>query len=73
VKMETQTKIKNKIKRNKFYLGNIVYLITDKEQLPRMITALILRSTGYSYELGCGATSSWNTEIEISSEKTIQL
>ena len=33
----------------KFDIGSIVYLITDKEQLPRMVTGIVIKETA---ELG---------------------
>ena len=57
--------------KNKYNIGDIVYLITDPDQYPRIIIAVLQRSNGYSYELGFGSSSSWNSEIEIASDKDI--
>lgn len=55
---------------NKFKIGDIVYVITDIEQETRMITAIILRTSGYiEYELSLSSTASIFNEIEISKNK----
>ena len=33
----------------KFDIGSIVYLITDKEQLPRMVTGIVIKASGIKY------------------------
>lgn len=52
----------------KLQLGQIVYLITDTEQLDRMVTAICERDNGVQYELSCGSHISWHYRIEISTE-----
>ena len=55
-----------------FNFGQIVYLKTDKEQLPRMITKIQFMRSGSSLsELSCGATSSWHYDYEIDVEKKV--
>jgi hypothetical protein len=49
-----------------YTFGQIVYLKTDPEQLPRMVISIRLLVTGNMYELGQGPTSSDHYEIEIS-------
>jgi len=50
----------------KFDIGSIVYLITDKEQLPRMVTGIVIKASGIIYELDQGTTSTRHYEIEMS-------
>jgi len=58
------------IVRNKFELTNIVYLITDSQQLKRIVTGIIIRANDViMYELSCGTDSSWHHEFELSAEK----
>ena len=49
-----------------YSFGQIVYLKTDPEQMPRMVVSIWLRPSGNMYELGQGAGSSDHYEIEIS-------
>jgi hypothetical protein len=52
--------------------GETVYLITDPEQLPRMITAVCERDgKQVSYELACGVDISWHYEFEITRDKQL--
>ena len=50
-------------------IGDIVYLRTDKEQLPRLVTRLNVSDTDVRYELAQGLTSTWHFAIEISTER----
>lgn len=57
---------------NKYNIGAVVYLITDDEQLKRVITAIQVRSGGYvSYELSCGTETSYHVETEMSKNKVL--
>lgn len=57
---------------NKYSIGEVVYLLTDDEQLMRVVTAISIRSGGYmAYELTQGTRESWHTEIEITKQKTL--
>lgn len=58
-----------KIVNPKFSIGQIVYLITDGNQLDRMVVQITISSDGISYNLACGSESSWHYEIEISIDK----
>jgi hypothetical protein len=52
-----------------FELGEIVYLITDPEQMPRMVTGYYI-NPGISYELRCSDDeASIHTLKEISKEQ----
>jgi hypothetical protein len=55
---------------NKFERGEKVYLVTDREQMVRLVTAIkICADDGILYELMCGTQVSWHYDIEISIEK----
>lgn len=54
--------------QNKYDFGQMVYLITDKDQLPRMITGLLIKPTHIMYEISQGTQSCWAAAIELSSE-----
>lgn len=54
-----------------FYIGQSVYLTTDREQSERIVTAVIFRQYGECYELACGSASSWHYPFEISEERDI--
>lgn len=57
----------------KFELGQVVYLVTDKEQEKRIVTAIVERQSGYLYELSCGLDVTSHYDFEISSdEDTLQ-
>lgn len=53
---------------SKYEIGEIVYLVTDKFQQERMVTAICFRGNGVSLELACGANASWHYEFEITKE-----
>lgn len=50
----------------KYNFGDVLYLVTDKDQHERLVTGILLRPSGIQYELSCGACSSWCWEFEIS-------
>ena len=53
-----------------YKIGDLVYLVTDVEQYPRMITGIGLRANNnVTYCLALGAIESWHYPIEISAEK----
>ena len=55
---------------NKHSIGSVVYLLTDEDQLMRVVTAITVRSGGFiTYELSCGAFTSWHVEVEITKTK----
>ena len=57
-----------------FDFGQIVYLKTDTEQLPRIVTAIQYGAdAGLLYRLSQGDDATWCYEVEISSEKDILL
>lgn len=57
---------------NKFDIGQIVYLRTDEDQMPRIITEISIRHDNFLvYQLSCGTVNSFHYEMEISEEKNI--
>lgn len=54
---------------NKFELEQCVFLITDTEQLTRIITGIQISNNGLIYRLACGANDSWHFECEMVKEK----
>jgi len=55
-----------------YSIGDIVYLKTDTDQDPRMITSVqILADNFCQYRLSLGSNVSWHTSIEISKEKSV--
>jgi len=58
-----------------FDIGDIVFLKTDSEQLPRVITGILMRPNGFLYYLSNSTNETSHYEIEISKEvnETIKL
>ena len=56
---------------NKFDIGQIVYLKTDPEQLPRMCTGIKIGRDSILYQLCCGVLDSMHYDIEITLEADI--
>lgn len=55
---------------NKFAFGQIVYLKTDKEQHPRIVTRIqIYSNLNIYYALSCGTAETWHFDIEITEER----
>ena len=54
---------------NKFELKQTVYLKTDTEQSPRIVTAMTIRDTSIIYELSCGTVTTWHIAYEISEDR----
>lgn len=54
---------------SEFNLNQTVYLKTDEDQSPRLITGITLRQFGIVYELSCGVMSTWHYPFEISEDK----
>jgi len=58
---------------NKFELGQKVYLVTDKEQLTRIVNGIQVCSAGsIIYRVACGTVEFWASDYEISTEKNIE-
>jgi len=58
---------------NKFDFGQIVYLKTDKEQLPRMVTRFSISQTAILYVLAQGTIETTHYDVEISEEVNVIL
>jgi hypothetical protein len=57
---------------NNFNIGDIVFLKTDKDQSPRIVTAIILyEGSRVNYRINSGTTETWHTECEITLEKDV--
>jgi len=54
-----------------FNLGDIVYLITDTEQLPRMVTGILFTADHIEYYLTSGTDETKHLAIEINSDRDI--
>ena len=54
---------------SEYSFGEVVYLTTDKDQLPRIVTSIQFTKGSTLYQLSCGASSSWHYGIEISKTK----
>jgi hypothetical protein len=53
---------------NKFEIGQIVYLKTDKDQYQRIVISILISARGLMYDLCAGETLSTHHEFEIQSE-----
>lgn len=56
---------------NKYEIGQIVYLKTDREQYPRIVTAIAQRQGTVLYELSYGTSDAWHYDFEISVDKDV--
>lgn len=56
---------------NKYNIGDVVYLITDRECSPRMIFAIIVYKYELTYKLCCGTLNSDRYDFELTSEKPV--
>jgi hypothetical protein len=57
---------------NKFNIGDIVYLKTDKDQDERIVCAITVYKNGdLVYKLSCGIDDSSHYEFEMTKEKNI--
>jgi len=57
---------------NKYELGQLVFLLTDNEQLARIVTCIQINGNNQlSYQLSCGVVASWHYDYEIVSNKDL--
>jgi len=57
---------------NAFAISQVVYLLTDEEQLKRIVTCVMVHSGNYiTYALTQGTFISYHNESEITTEKTL--
>lgn len=60
--------------KNKYNLGQFVFLVTDEDQKQRIVTMLkIYPEGGIMYQLSVGKDFSDHYEIEISEEENIEI
>ena len=52
----------------RYNIGNIVFLKTDNEQVPRMITGILIRPYGNIFYLSKSDTETTHFEIEFTSD-----
>lgn len=57
----------------KYQLGDHVFLKTDREQLPRIVTGICYRTNGVSYNLATGTSDTWHYDVEITENENILL
>ena len=55
----------------KFDIGQTVYLITDKEQLERIVTGIYIRHGSHLYDVSNSVNMSAHYDYEMSDEKDI--
>ena len=58
-------------KKIKFFIGHSVYLITDTEQLERLVTGINIRPDSISYDLSQGINYSTHFDFEISEDRDL--
>ena len=58
---------------NKFEIGDILYLRTDPNQLPRMVVAFSVDHRDTMYEVACGVENSKHYSFELSVEKNAEV
>jgi hypothetical protein len=56
---------------NKYHLGQKVFLVTDSDQLERMVTVIGVRPQQLTYTLACGSESTEHFEEEIADERRV--
>lgn len=56
---------------NHYNYGQIVYLCTDTEQRPFIITAIQIRDQNISYECTSGTISVWCQPIELTEDRQL--
>jgi hypothetical protein len=57
--------------QNLFNVKDKVYLVHDIEQLPRLVTKIIIDDLGIMYELACATEISVHYNFELSKDKTV--
>ena len=58
---------------NGYEIGQTVYLITDVDQRPRLITAIVVNKYDMFYEVTSGTEVSRHYDFEISQKKQLQI
>ncbi len=55
----------------KYKIGEIVYLITDKDQDERLVTGITVRPRELLYQVSCGTSETECYDFELSKEKKL--
>lgn len=58
---------------HRFGIGDIVYLVTDNDQLPRIVYSVKLIKDSILYEIACGTTVSTHYDFEMSESRNVLL
>lgn len=59
---------------NKFDIGQLVYLITDNEQKPRIITGVTIGPNSHvTYRVTNSTDETWHYEMELTDEENIEI
>ena len=53
----------------KFKIGDFVYIKTDRDQVKRMVTAIMISSNGLTYQVSEGVDYSYMFAIELTKNK----
>jgi hypothetical protein len=56
---------------NEFDIGETVYLVTDTEQLPRLVYCIEVYRKEVMYKVVCGLNSDVHYDFELSKEKNM--
>ena len=59
--------------KNKYNIGDIVYLVTDQEQYGRLIINMTISAVGLMYGMVLGTEFSIHYEIEVSDSKDMNI
>lgn len=54
-----------------YNIGDLVYLRTDPDQSPRMVTGILINEATTKYGLNRGVEESWHYPIEIAKDRNI--
>lgn len=58
--------------RSKYGIGDIVYLLTDPDQYPRLVVRVSFGNNYVDYTLAVGSLFSEHSEIEITPERNME-
>ena len=68
---KTYVSIDYKEHQFEYSIGDSVYLKTDNDQLERLVTAILIRESGVTFELSQSSTSSYHYSFEISRDRNV--
>lgn len=58
---------------NKFDIGDIVYLKTDRDQCERIVVGICQNANSVMYEVKKETTNAWHYEFEMTLEKNVAM